>query len=131
MFSGNNKMEEINAAARAVFAELGPGHSEVVYRNALKFELESRPDTLRVLTEVTFPILFKGISVGFQRADIVWEKRSNEKVLLELKTVQNVPPIVISQVKRYLTHYPFGKLDLGVIVNFHPAEVQTYTVTND
>lgn len=124
-------MDEIRAAANAVFAELGPGHSEVTYQTALKIELESRADTSRVLTEITFPIMYKGVPVGFQRADIVWEKRSGERFLLELKAVQNVPPIVLSQVKRYLAHFPFGKLDMGAIVNFHPSEVQVHCVTND
>lgn len=124
-------MDEVRAAANAVFTELGPGHSEVTYQTALKIELESFADTLRVLTEVTFPIMYKGVPVGFQRADIVWEKRTGERILLELKAVQNVPAIVLSQVKRYLTHFPFGKLDMGAIVNFHPSEVQVHCVTSD
>ena len=124
-------MDEIRTAANAVFAELGPGHSEVTYQTALKIELESNANTQRVLTEVTFPIMYKGVPVGFQRADIIWEKRTGERFLLELKTVQNVPPMVVNQVKRYLTHFPFAKLDMGASVNFSPMEVQVHCVTSD
>jgi GxxExxY protein len=124
-------MDEIRAAANAVFTELGSGHSEVTYQSALKVELESRTDTLRVLTEVTFPIMYREVPVGFQRADIIWQKKSGQNLLLELKAVQNVPPVVVHQVKRYLTHFPFAKLDVGAIVNFHPSEVQVHCVTAD
>jgi GxxExxY protein len=78
---------EVAAAARRVYRPalggLGPGHSETVYRNALALELRALGDC--VLTEAVEPIVYRGVNVGFCRADVVVVRPNAGCTVLELK----------------------------------------------
>jgi GxxExxY protein len=84
-------------SAVAVHRELGPGLLETVYEVVLTYELEQRG--LRVTRQVPIPIRYKGMTFDEAfRADLVVE----EKVILELKSVEQVSDAHKKQVQTYL-----------------------------
>ena len=90
--------------------ELGPGLLETVYEVILAHRL--RESGLQVERQVSIPIKHDGIQFdeGF-RADIVVEN----KVLLELKSVENLRNIHKKQV---LTYLKLTGMKLGYLLNF-------------
>lgn len=68
----------VKTAAAEVMSELGPGLSEVIYQRALCEELRKHGS---VSSEVVIPIVYNTITVGFIRADIIFD----ENLVLELK----------------------------------------------
>ncbi len=118
----------VRNAADRVFEVLGAGHSESTYQNALRIELEKSPDVLRVLTEVTFPILYEGIPVGFQRADVIIQFTNGSNALLELKSVVTITQNVFLQVRRYMEQYTHARISSAAIVNFGQQDVQVVEV---
>ncbi len=90
--------------------ELGPGLLESVYEVLLAHELEERG--LDIKRQVTIPVTYKGIifEEGF-RADII----INNKVILELKSVEKIAKVHSKQV---LTYLKLTKLKLGYLLNF-------------
>jgi GxxExxY protein len=101
--------EVVDAAVR-VHRELGPGLLETVYEVVLAKELERRG--LRVERQVPVPIIYGGLRFeeGF-RADIIVEG----KVILELKSVEQVSKVHAKQVFTYLK---LKGLKLGFLLNF-------------
>ena len=104
-------------AAIQIHRELGPGLLEVVYEVILARELSDRG--LRVQRQVPVPIVFKGIRFdeGF-RADIIIEN----KVLLELKSIERIVPAHKKQVQTYLR---LTGLKLGYLLNFGKAVLKS------
>jgi GxxExxY protein len=100
-------------SAIALHRELGPGLLETVYEVILAHELQSRG--LRVKRQVPIRIEYKGITFdeGF-RADIIVE----DKVILELKSVEHVTGAHKKQVQTYLRVTGFK---LGYLLNFGEA----------
>ena len=98
-------------ASLKVHKELGPGLLELVYEVILAHELERRK--LKVRRQVPVPIEYEGIKFqeGF-RADLVVE----DKVIVELKSVENVSGAHKKQVQTYLRLT--GK-KLGFLLNFN------------
>jgi GxxExxY protein len=96
--------------------ELGPGLLESVYEKVLFYELNKR--NLNCGRQVNIPIMYDGIQInpGF-KADIIVE----EKVLLELKSVENVESVHKKQV---LTYLKLTGLKLGLLVNFNEALIK-------
>jgi GxxExxY protein len=90
--------------------ELGPGLLETVYEVLLAHELQEAK--LRVARQVPIPIEFHDIRFdeGF-RADIIIE----EKVLLELKSVESVSR---AHKKQVLTYLRLTGMKLGYLLNF-------------
>ncbi len=97
-------------AAIAVHRELGPGLLESVYEIVLLHELRRRG--LQAQRQVPVPIEFQGMQFdeGF-RADIVVE----EKVILELKSIENIHA---SHKKQLLTYLKLSRMNLGYLLNF-------------
>jgi GxxExxY protein len=84
-------------SAVAVHRELGPGLLESVYEVILAYELGQRG--LGVERQVPIPIRYKGMMFDEAfRADVVVE----EKVILELKSVERVSEAHKKQVQTYL-----------------------------
>ena len=104
-------------AAIQIHRELGPGLLEVVYEVILARELSDRG--LRVQRQVPVPIVFKGIRFdeGF-RADLIIEN----KVLLELKSIERIVPAHKKQVQTYLR---LTGLKLGYLLNFGEAVLKS------
>jgi len=100
-------------SAIAVHKELGPGLLESVYEVVLAFELGQRG--LYVNRQVPIPIRYKEMTfdVAF-RADLIVE----EKVILELKSVEHVSEAHKKQVQTYLR---LTECKLGLLLNFGEA----------
>ena len=96
-----------------VHQELGPGLLESVYEIVLTKELQDRG--LKAERQVPMPINYKGLQFdeGF-RADIV----VNDKVILELKSVEQAMPVHRKQV---LTYLKLSGCKLGYLLNFGEA----------
>lgn len=96
--------------AIAVHRELGSGLLESVYEVVFAYELEQRGFSVK--RQVPIPIHYKGMifDVAF-RADIVVE----EKVVIEMKSVEQVSQAHKKQVQTYLR---LTDCKLGFLLNF-------------
>jgi GxxExxY protein len=90
---------------------IGPGMLESAYVYCLRYRLVNRG--LAIKTEVAIPLVFEQIHLecGY-RADVVIEN----KVVLEIKSIEAIAPIHISQT---LTYLRFLNIKLGMILNFN------------
>ena len=98
-------------ASLKIHKALGPGLLEIVYEVILEHELENRG--LKVKRQVPISIKYEGIEFqeGF-RADIIIE----DKVIVELKSVENVTGTHKKQVQTYLK---LTGRKLGFLLNFN------------
>lgn len=115
----NDLTYKINGAVFEVSRVLGAGFLEKVYENALMEELKERG--LNADSQVPIKVKYKGKEVGEYFADIVVENR----VLLELKAVENIDKVHEAQILNYLKATSFT---VGLLVNFkHPkAEIKRF-----
>lgn len=98
-------------AALKVHKALGPGLLESVYEVCLIHELRRRG--LRVRSQEPVPIMYEGLKfVEAFRFDVLVEDR----VLCEVKSVQEVHPVCVAQL---LTYLKFMELRLGFLINFN------------
>jgi GxxExxY protein len=90
---------------------LGPGLLESAYKECLYYELIS--SGLKVEKEKPLPIVYKDIKLdqGY-RIDLLVEN----KVVIELKTVEAFTDVHMAQV---LTYLKFGHFKLGLLINFN------------
>ena len=100
-------------AAIKVHRALGPGLLESVYEIVLAHELAKRG--LKVERQVPISIEYNGLKFqeGF-RADVVVE----EKIIVELKSVENIQPV---HKKQLLTYLRLADMRLGLLINFGSA----------
>ena len=106
----------IISCAYKVHRILGFGFLESVYQNALVYELERAG--LNVQKEHRIRVRYEGVVVGDFIADIVVEDR----VILELKSVQEIHPIHEAQLNNYL--HATG-MEVGLLLNFgHELETR-------
>ena len=98
-------------AAYKIHTTLGPGLLESVYEATLDYELKKRG--LRVAQQVALPVYYEEVKlqVGF-RIDLL----VNEKVIIEIKSVEALAPIHRKQLETYLR---LMDLRLGLLVNFN------------
>ncbi len=91
--------------------EYGPGLFESVYEEIICYELAER--NISFTKQEGIPVFHKSIKmeVGF-RADIIVEN----KVILEIKSVESLHPIHYKQLQTYLK---LTKMKLGLLINFH------------
>ena len=99
-------------AAIEVHAEIGPGFLESIYHNALAYELEQR--SIAYQREEKVVVIFKEQVVGEGRIDLLVD----QKLVVELKTVEAVTDIHRAQVSAYLKA---SGLRLGLLLNFNTA----------
>ena len=107
----NDLSYKIIGCAIEVHKILGPGLLESAYQQCLIFELEKAG--LLVKKEVSLPIVYKEIELeqGY-RIDLL----INNKIVIELKTVESFTDVHTAQV---LTYLKLGKFPLGLLINFH------------
>lgn len=102
---------DIIAAALEVHRHLGPGLLESAYEECLCFELELR--NISFERQKPLPISYKGKHLDCAyRLDVV----VNQRILLELKSVERVLPIHEAQI---LTYLKLTKLKTGLLINFN------------
>jgi GxxExxY protein len=100
-------------AAIAVHKELGPGLLESVYEAVLAYEIRQRG--LTVDRQVPIPIRYQDMTFDEAfRADLV----GGEKVIVELKSVEQVSEAHKKQVQTYLR---LTGCKLGFLLNFGEA----------
>ena len=93
-----------------VHTHLGPGYLETIYERAFQIELELRG--ISYTCEQPVKITYKDRMIHGQRLDLVVE----ECVLLELKAVEHLQPVHVSQVVSYLKA---TGLRVGLLLNFN------------
>jgi GxxExxY protein len=94
-----------------VYKHLGPGLLESAYQECLYFEIKN--EGLIVEKEKSLPIIYKGLKLeqGY-RIDLLIEN----KLVLELKTVENFTSVHYAQI---LTYLKLGKYPLGLLLNYN------------
>ncbi|MDP3876562.1 MAG: GxxExxY protein [Methylobacter sp.] len=107
----NNITNEIIGAAIEVHRELGPGLMESIYEECLSIELTSR--NVYFEQQKIIPVLYKKqvIKSNF-RLDLLVEN----KVIVELKAVENLLPIHTAQL---LTYLKLTECRIGLLINFN------------
>jgi GxxExxY protein len=115
-FPKNEKMEEnqisyqIIGRALEIHRKLGPGLLESAYEKILAYEL--RKIGMSIESQVLKPLKWESIEIEkAYRIDLIVEN----KVIVELKCLDEVNPVHFSQV---LTYLKLSNLKLGLIINF-------------
>ena len=112
----NDVAKEIVDAAFKVHTALGPGLLESVYEAVLAYELKKRG--LRVARQQPIPVIYESVKIeeGF-RTDLIVEN----KVIVELKSVEAVAPV---HKKQLLTYLRLTNTQLGLLINFGAARIK-------
>ncbi|MGM3304424.1 GxxExxY protein [Anabaena sp. WFMT] len=106
----NEIAKEVVDAAFKIHTRLGPGLLESAYQAILEYELRKRG--LQVESEKPIPVVYEGVflEAGF-RADLIVE----DKVIIELKSVETIHPVHKKQLFTYLS---LADKRLGLLINF-------------
>lgn len=99
----------IVGCAFEVYNELGPGHSEKTYHNALAKMF--RKNDLKFEEQVYYPVRFKDEVVSRGFADF----RVDDKIIVEIKKGGRYSKNHLEQVIDYIKR---SKLKLGILINF-------------
>lgn len=107
----NEISHKIIGTAIEIHKSLGPGLLESVYESALVYDLSELG--LKVKSQVPIPLVYREIKheIGF-RLDILVE----EKVIIEVKSVENLAPVHFAQT---LTYLRLTNKKLGILINFN------------
>lgn len=113
----NDLSFKVIGCAYEVHKELGAGLLESVYEACLCYELSKL--NIAYERQKVLPVLYKDekIDCGY-RIDILVEN----KIIIELKTVENLLPIHTAQLMTYLR---LSNIHLGLILNFHNINLQS------
>tara|TARA_R110001583_G_scaffold19104_5_gene75207 strand:- start:660 stop:1037 length:378 start_codon:yes stop_codon:yes gene_type:complete len=113
----NDISYKIRGAIFNVYNVLGPGLLESVYVAALVFELKK--EGLKAIREVPVPVYYENeiLEIGF-RLDLLVEN----KVIIEVKSVENLAPVHHKQV---LTYLKLTELKLAILVNFNVDNIKS------
>ena len=114
--SENEIAKEVVDAAYKVHVTLGPGLLESVYEVVLAYELKKRG--LKVVCQKSLPVVYESVSFdgGFW-IDMITE----DKVILELKSVEEIAPV---HKKQLLTYLRLADKRLGLLINFGDALIK-------
>lgn len=99
-----------------IHTELGPGLLESVYEKCLQYELIQAG--YKAMTQVPVPMNYKAVKfeAGF-RIDLLVEN----KVLVEIKSVEHLAPVHFAQT---LTYLRMKDLKLGLLINFNTKRLK-------
>ena len=102
---------KIIGAAIDIHKNIGPGLLESVYENALSYDLNDLGFDIK--QQHPMPFLYKGVrqDIGY-RIDIV----INNKVIIEVKSVETLAPVHFAQT---LTYLRLSGLKLALLINFN------------
>ncbi len=111
----NELSYKIRGAIFKVYNTLGPGLLESVYEAALCYQLKK--DGLKVDNQVKVDVVYDGkiLPVDY-RIDILVD----DKVVIELKSVESLLPV---HHKQLLTYLKLTKKKLGLLVNFNSDDI--------
>lgn len=100
-----------------IHKELGPGLFESVYESVMEYEFDKEYG-LHVQRQPGLPVIWKEIKLdlGF-KPDMIIEN----KVIIELKSVETVLPV---HYKQLLTYLKITHLKLGLLINFNEALIK-------
>jgi len=111
----NELSYKIRGAVFKVYDELGPGLLESVYEAALCYQMEK--DGLKVENQVKVDVYYDNHLLSSDyRLDILVE----DKVIIELKSVDKVTPVYFKQL---LTYLKLANKRLGILVNFNTDNI--------
>jgi len=99
-----------------IHRDLGPGLFESVYERIMEVELTKRG--LSVARQEPIPLVYNGVhfEAGF-RCDLL----VNDKVIVEVKSIETLHPVHKKQV---LTYLRFADKRLGLLINFNVALIK-------
>jgi len=107
----------IIGCAIEVHKHLGPGLLESAYQECLFYELTTKG--LTVIKEKPMPIIYKDVKLDHgYRIDLL----VNNKVVIEIKTVEAFTDVHTAQV---LTYLKLGNYKLGLLLNFYDSTLKT------
>lgn len=111
----NELSSKIIGACIEVHKQLGPGLLESTYEVCLAHELKLLG--LDVIQQVPLPVVYKEIKLdaGY-RIDMIVEN----KVIIEIKSVDNLAPIHTAQL---LTYLKLREIRLGLLINFNSVKL--------
>jgi GxxExxY protein len=112
---------EITGILFDVFKELGPGHKEKYYQNAIFNSLIKKGH--RVEKELYIPLQYQGEKVGSYYLDFLIDG----KIVLEIKKGDYFKKISIDQINQYLKT---TNLQLGILAQFTSSGVRTKRILN-
>ncbi len=113
----NEVAKQIVDASYKIHTTIGPGLLESAYEVILSHELHKRG--LKVTRQQAIPIFYDGVKldVGYI-ADLIVE----DKVIVELKSVERVQPVHTKQLTTYLK---LADKRLGLLINFNAFLIKT------
>jgi len=100
---------KIIGALYKVHNKLGPLYQEKYYQRAIEKELKKQG--IKFKREFPIDITYENNKIGKYRVDFIIE----EKLVLEIKTLNRIHPKYINQVLAYMNQL---KLQIGLIANF-------------
>jgi len=108
--------ETVIGCAMRVHSALGPGLLESTYENCLTHEIQKHG--LRVERQKAVPLVYDGVRVSCgYRMDLLIDNR----VLIEVKSVDRVEPVHIAQV---LTYLKLAGVPVGLLINFNVTRLR-------
>jgi GxxExxY protein len=117
MLHENTISQQVIGMDMDIHSALGPGLLESAYRECLFYDL--RESGLLVVKEIPLPIVYKNVHLDHgYRIDLLVENR----VVIELKTVDDLQDIHFAQV---LTYLKLGNYKLGLLINFNVTSLNT------
>lgn len=109
---------QIRGAIYDVYNSLGPGLLENVYEAALIVELRDHR-SLNVKQQEPMDVYYKGTKLNVDyRLDLIVE----DKVIIELKSVEEMKKVFFLQLKTYLK---IADKRLGILVNFNCEDINS------
>ena len=103
-------------AAFKVHKVLGPGLLESVYEECLAYELKKRG--IKVERQISLPIVYEDMRLD---AGLRLDMRVEDKMILEIKSVEKMNPIYEAQL---LTYLKLSGLRLGLLINFNVPAIK-------
>ncbi|MBG43340.1 MAG: GxxExxY protein [Aequorivita sp.] len=111
----NEISSKIIGASIEVHKQLGPGLLESTYEICLAHELKLMG--LEVKQQIPLPVIYKDVKLNAgYRIDMIVEN----KVIIEIKSVDALAPIHTAQI---LTYLKLKDLKLGLLINFNEIKV--------
>jgi len=94
-----------------IHRDMGPGLLESVYEELLTYRLKKRG--LNVKRQVPVTLIYEDVRMN---VDLRYDMMVEDKVLIELKSQETVPPVAYKVFKPYLR---LTNISIGLLINFN------------